>query len=158
MRNAVLQQVENLHRIHRHAEHEKIKSWCRSLGPKNQYWMPLLTFYNSGRRLFATANVDPRVVRHFDRNVEWKWLKFREWNPFYGSNQLLHQFSGIEVGHFGHDRASRVRIGIQYDMNYHLVIPPYHCLHLIETISGPEFNLQFLYLPNWFFHQALVRP
>lgn len=130
----------------------EIKKWCQSLGKFKQDWFPLLTLYNTGRNLFGTSNLSP--TSFVGEMTTWTWIRYNESNPFYGCLSSEKVINGIAISSFGHNNNSDVGVGITFDQIYYSVINSGWMLHMVDTISGPEFCLQYRPLPMVLFNKA----
>lgn len=142
-------------------EREKTKQWCRTLGPTRRDWSCHMALYNHpqiphGRLQMLNSkdsSIDPWSNHFYGSQVKWKWLKFREHNPFYSHRDSIPVYDGIRVTHWGHcqDGNVRVEIFMCHCEHYYVTIPPQHFLFVAENISGVELHLRYKPLPNWVF-------
>lgn len=120
-------------------------AWYRSLGKMNESWLPMFVIYNTGSHLFLAQVKDPYSPIPWSQ--QWVWLEYRRYNPVWVRNPKLRRFEGCGIANHGHIGTSyfhrRAFVGIDYDEEYRFTIPPRYMLHMVETMGGPEFHLEF---------------
>ena len=124
----------------------------KELGKQRKDWRPIGTFYNTGRKLFFSENMNPKSQH--DVKLPWRWMKYRRWNSFYvpdANSRKLHCFT---LNHLGHIQGAAV---IRISARGHdrvVLIPRCHRLHVIDTVSEIKYILDFRPIPWQVFERA----
>ncbi len=124
----------------------------KELGKQRKDWYPIGTFYNTGWNLFFSENMDPKSQHNV--KLPWRWIKYCRWNSLYIADEnkrVLHCFT---LNHLGHIRGAVViKINIEgYDQT--VLIPRCHRLHMVDTMVGIRYILDFRTIPLQVFERA----